>query len=44
VWLFRVAQLFGYGFQTILHFADGGVEYSVENGTKVGAGPEQPGV
>jgi hypothetical protein len=22
VWLFRVAQLFGYDFQTILHFAD----------------------
>jgi hypothetical protein len=23
VWLFRVAELFGYDFQTILHFADG---------------------
>jgi len=22
VWLFRVAELFGYDFQTILHFAD----------------------
>jgi hypothetical protein len=28
VWLFRVAELFGYDFQTILHFADEFYQYS----------------
>jgi hypothetical protein len=29
VWLFRVAELFGYDFQTILHFADAKLEETI---------------